>query len=112
MLTLLVAFVVYLGHRPDLSVWHTAKLDEEFTADSEIGSFEEYLKLEDRLFAQLSRRVYDNIEPGEETNINRYHRGSLTDPSGRPTNCSAACGNCPAGRSTMPKRTPQRSNGT
>jgi len=86
MLTLLVAFVVYLGHRPDLSVWHTAKLDEEFTADSEIGSFEEYLKLEDRLFAQLSRRVYDNIEPGEETNINRYHRGSLTDPSGRPTN--------------------------
>ena len=52
-LTLLVVFVEYLDGRDDLEVWHRADLDQEFTVDSELGGFGEYLALEDRLFAQL-----------------------------------------------------------
>jgi len=79
-LTLIVVGVVYLENRPDLSVWHLADLDEEFTAGSDVSSFAEYLALEDRLFRQLDELVYDQIEPEEQTNINRFNRGSAADP--------------------------------
>ena len=79
-LTLLVVFVLYLNNRPDLSIWHLAELDEEFTADSGVSSFEEYLALEDRLFKQLDELVYAKIEPEQKSLINRFNRGSLSDP--------------------------------
>jgi len=85
-LTCLVAFVLYLENIPDLSVWHTAVLDEEFTADSGLATFEDYLLLEDRLFAQLDEEVYAKISPEDQTDINRYHRGSHSDASDWPTN--------------------------
>ena len=44
-ITLLVVAVLFLNNRPDLRVWHTAELDEEFTTDSPVTSFEEYLVL-------------------------------------------------------------------
>ena len=81
LVVLLLAFIIYLRTLPDLSVWHTAKLDEEFTVDSELRNFEEYIQLEERLFAQLDELVYERIEAREKTAINRYHLGSLTDPS-------------------------------
>ena len=77
---LLVVFVLYLNSRTDLDIWHTADLDEEFTQDSEVDDLEEYLDLEQRLFAQLDRLVYDRIPPAQHTAINRYHRDSLSDP--------------------------------
>ena len=52
-LTLLVVFVFLLNGRPDLDVWHTANLDEEFTEHSEVTTLAGYLELEDRLFQQL-----------------------------------------------------------
>ena len=57
-----------------------AELDEEFTADSGVSSFKEYLALEDRLFKQLDELVYAKIEPEQKGLINRYNRGSLSDP--------------------------------
>jgi alpha-beta hydrolase superfamily lysophospholipase len=86
LVTLVIASLVFLGNLPDLSVWHTARLDEEFTAESKVDSFEEYIELEDRLFDQLNERVYDRVEVGDERDINRYHRGSLTDPDAQSTN--------------------------
>ncbi len=80
LVVLLLAFIIYLRTLPDLSVWHTAKLDEEFTVDSELRNFEEYIQLEERLFAQLDELVYERIEAREKTAISRYHLGSLTDP--------------------------------
>ena len=77
---LLVVFVVYMNGRPDLGVWHTADLDAEFTADSGIDSFTAYLALEQRLFEQLGELVYAKIPAPKRTQINRYHRGSLSDP--------------------------------
>jgi alpha-beta hydrolase superfamily lysophospholipase len=82
---LIALFVVHLERRPDLEVWHTAELDEEFGADSPVDSFEAYLALEDRLFAQLDQRVYDRVEPAPGSQINRYSRGSLSDPGRWPT---------------------------
>ncbi len=80
-IALLVVAVLFLNNQPDLSVWHTVELDEEFTADSPVTNFEDYLALEDRLFAQLNDTVYAGIRPEEKDRINRYNRGSLSDPA-------------------------------
>ena len=85
-IVLIILAVLYLDKRPDLKVWHTADLDEEFTHKSNIKTFKEYLALEDRLFAQLDEQVYAKIEPADQRMINRYHRGSLADPDRWKTN--------------------------
>ena len=77
---LLIVFVVYMNGRPDLDIWHLVDLDEEFTADSDVDSFAGYLELEQRVFDQLDDEVYGNVPPERRTQINRYHRGSLSDP--------------------------------
>jgi len=59
-LALVVIFVLFMNNRPDLSIWHLAELDEEFTADSGVSSFKDYLALEDRLFKQLDELVCSN----------------------------------------------------
>jgi alpha-beta hydrolase superfamily lysophospholipase len=82
---MIVVFVLQLERRPDLKVWHTAELDAEFAADG-AKSFEDYLSFERRLFKQLNERVYDRIEPEDRRLINRYHRGSLSDPDRWSTN--------------------------
>lgn len=78
--------VVYLDSRPDLARWHTKHLDEEFTASSPVTSFEQYLALEDRLFAQLEREVYADAPAEDLVPINRYYNGSLADPARWPKN--------------------------
>ncbi len=83
---LLVVFVVYLDGREDLDVWHTAKLDQEFTAESDISSFEAYLKLEGNLFKQLDEIVYAKIESGDKDPINRFDRASKSFPGRWPRN--------------------------
>ena len=80
-LLLLGGYVVYLNRGPDLPVWLTADLDEEFTQDSPVSSFADYLALEERLFAQLDREVYAETEPAGPMTVNRYQRGSLADPA-------------------------------
>ncbi len=77
----LVGFYIYhQQNRPDLKVWHRAELDAEFHADLEINDIDGYLRLEDRLFAQLDQQVYSKIETSDRRQINRYSRASLTDP--------------------------------
>jgi alpha-beta hydrolase superfamily lysophospholipase len=82
----IVIMIVELESRPDLKVWHEADLDEEFTVDSEVTSFADYLALEDRLFAELGEEVYGQIELEDRRQINRYYRGSLSDPGRWETN--------------------------
>ena len=81
-----VVGIYELNKKPDLKVWHTADLDEEFTSSSKVETFQDYLALEERLFAQLDEEVYDRIEDGDRRMINRYHRGSLSDPGRWPRN--------------------------
>jgi len=81
----LAGFAYYVRGQPELSVWHRAQLDEEFSADSEISDFAGYLALEERLFAQLDAQVYAQVPTGQEQLLNRYSRGSLADPGRWPT---------------------------
>ena len=77
---LVTVFVVYMNGRADLQVWHLAELDEEFTASSDVQTFTDYLALEERLFRQLDELVYAKIPNDQRQEINRYNRGSLSDP--------------------------------
>jgi len=82
----IAGLVFVLERRPDLEVWQSVHLDEEFTADSGIESFGDYIALEERLFAQLDREVYDAVATGEAHQLNRYDRGSISDPGRWPRN--------------------------
>ena len=86
LIVIVVLLVMNLNSRPDLSVWHTTVLDLEFNADSGLQNFGQYLELEDRLFEQLDQLIYKKIEPEDQRAINRYNRGSLSDPDRWPVN--------------------------
>lgn len=80
------AAILYINSKPDLSIWHRADLDNEFTAKSGLKDFREYLELENRLFEELKREVYDEIPPEEMSAFNRYTAGSQSDPGIWPVN--------------------------
>ena len=85
-LTVFVMAVYVLNQKQDLSVWHSEHLDQEFTTNSNVSSFADYLKLEERLFAQLNSAVYQDIKPEEKLLFNRYNQGSRSDPNTEPQN--------------------------
>ena len=85
-LAFLIAGVLVLNNRPDLSIWHTVDLDEEFSTDSEVQDFADYLALEDRLFNQLDLLVRDKVPSGPAQILNRFSRGSLSDPENAAVN--------------------------
>ena len=82
----LIVYVNVVENRPDLSIWHYADLDEEFTVASDVPSFHQYLELENRLFSQLDELVYAEVPQGKRNIINRFSRGSLSDPQRWPVN--------------------------
>jgi alpha-beta hydrolase superfamily lysophospholipase len=86
LVVIIVFLVIELNSRPDLKVWHKVELAEEYHSDDGLADFAQYLALEERLFEELDKRVYDRIDPEDQRIINRYHRGSLSDPGGWPTN--------------------------
>ena len=67
---------------PPLEPWHTEKLGAEFTAAkaNEIRSFDDYRRLEDRLFRQLEEQVYARVATGPAYQLVRYSAGSAADP--------------------------------
>jgi len=86
LLVLLVAGIIVLENQADLKPWHKPLLTEEFRAGSTVASFGGYLELEKKLFSQLDREILDNVDPEDRGRINRYHRGSLSDPEIWPRN--------------------------
>jgi alpha-beta hydrolase superfamily lysophospholipase len=71
-----------------LEKWHTVRLGEEYRvsrADS-VRTFEDYLKLEERLFAELDAEVYERAATGPADALLRYTRGSASDPQVREPN--------------------------
>jgi alpha-beta hydrolase superfamily lysophospholipase len=85
-LVLAVLAVWYLESRPELDLWHEARLDAEFSADAPLTGFEAYLALETRLFEQLDRQVVAEASKQGRNAVNRYIRGSLSDPGRWPVN--------------------------
>ena len=64
---------------PELKAWHLVELEHEFRrgrADTP-HSFPEYRSLEDRLFAELRRRVLDDPQTADRAPISRYNPGSV-----------------------------------
>jgi alpha-beta hydrolase superfamily lysophospholipase len=86
LIALLAVYVFLLENRPDTNVWHKARLEAEYTAQSPVADFTEYTKLEERLFRQLAEEVYDKIAPEDQHFLNRFSRGSMSDPNTWPQN--------------------------
>ncbi len=82
----LIVYINVLENQPDLSIWHQADLDEEFTVASDVSSFNQYLELEKRLFDQLDELVYAEVPRDKRNIINRFSRDSLSDPERWPVN--------------------------
>ena len=71
----------------ELQPWHEASLDSEFTASmegEEVRDLDDYVALEERLFAELRDEVSGSVGPG--LTINRFSPGSLSDPARRRPN--------------------------
>ena len=66
---------------PDLSPWHRVRLDD-MTASTldDRATFQQYQAREDQLFAQI-RAMELRIDAADRTPVNRYNRGSLSDPA-------------------------------
>jgi len=73
---------------PPLKPWHTERLTAEFTVNQldEIRTFDDYMQLEGRLFAQLEEKVYARTGTGLEYELVRYSSGSAADPQHRKPN--------------------------
>jgi alpha-beta hydrolase superfamily lysophospholipase len=82
----LIVYIIFLERQTDLSIWHHADLDEEFTVSSDVSSFDQYLALENRLFKQLDELVYAEVPSANTNVINRFSRGSRADPERWPVN--------------------------
>ena len=82
-LSAVIGFMYLMNDRPDLHPWHTVELDEEYSLEKqdEIKSFDDYLKLEEKLFEQLQAEVYDVPSKIPESQLNRFDKNSLSDPT-------------------------------
>ena len=76
----MTAFIFYMKSLPSLNTWHTTILQNEFTASSDVKSFDDYITLEKRLFDELDRKIYDKFISTNSKSIGRYTRNSLSDP--------------------------------
>jgi alpha-beta hydrolase superfamily lysophospholipase len=84
-----VLILLFLSGCSDQSLqpWHTEALTAEFTAAkaAEVRTFEDYRRLEDRLFAQLDEKVVAATPTGPAYALVRYSRGSAADPEKQET---------------------------
>ncbi len=67
---------------PEMKLWHRTVLKSEFAAPDEasIRSLDDFLALEDRVFAELRDRVYAKIEPRDRRMMNRFYAESPFHP--------------------------------
>jgi alpha-beta hydrolase superfamily lysophospholipase len=79
-------YVAFIESKPDLRPWHETFLEGEFTTGSDVRSFGDYLALEERLFETLDSEIYSRTPPEDQRAINRYFRGSLSDPASQEKN--------------------------
>ena len=73
---------------PDLEPWHTERLTTEFTAKKadDVEKFEDYLRLEEALLAELNEKVVSRTEVGAPYMLYRFSAGSAADPQQRDPN--------------------------
>jgi alpha-beta hydrolase superfamily lysophospholipase len=73
---------------PAVQIWHTAELEEEFTAAKagEIRTLSDYRLVEDLLEQEMDAKVYAVTPTGPEYALVRYSAGSASDPRRRKPN--------------------------
>jgi esterase/lipase len=81
-------YIYLMTNRADLFAWHTVHLDEEYAVENrqEIDTFDDYLALEDRLFDQLQKNIYNISSAQPHNTLNRFQTGTLSDPGIHPQN--------------------------
>ena len=80
LLIIIVVLPLYLKSLPDLDIWHTRILESEFTKETDITSFKGYLDLEQKLFTELEEKINSKLPISQQTRLNRFHKGSLSNP--------------------------------
>ncbi|MFS1423383.1 alpha/beta hydrolase [Shewanella sp. 10N.286.48.B5] len=81
LLLFIAAVVWFLTARSELEIWHTTRLKNEYHQLSGLTDFSQYLALEDKLFNELDRKIYQQYTPKLASPINRYEANSLSDPN-------------------------------
>jgi alpha-beta hydrolase superfamily lysophospholipase len=77
----------FLRSGPAPAVWHEVRLADFTAGESDaVRTLDDYLALEERLFADLQEQVYAAVPPAERFVINRYFAGSRSDPGIWPVN--------------------------
>ena len=68
---------------PELSNWHQPLTNSEFTSKARrsFNTFEGFQKLEDEIFEELDREVYQSHHDQEVLPLSRYSKGSSADPN-------------------------------
>ncbi len=79
-LALVAGLLYYLESREDLDIWHRAELPSEYQQDSEVASFQDYLALEEAVFAELAAEVTELLPAHPANVINRYAPESVSSP--------------------------------
>ena len=66
----------------DLQIWHRASLENEYGQKSApaVASLDDYLALEDALFAEIDQRIYAAGDASLNAPFSRYTSGSVADP--------------------------------
>ena len=85
-LLIMLASTLYIKSLPTLDMWHTTVLKNEFTVDSNVKNFKDYLALEEKLFAELDQEIIAKLPQEKQSRINRYTKNSLSDPKRWPQN--------------------------
>ncbi|MBW1787057.1 MAG: alpha/beta fold hydrolase [Deltaproteobacteria bacterium] len=86
MLLLVIAIIVVRAfdarRMPDLKMWHRACLESEFRAEHNVPGFtyKDYRAMENALFKELDREVYERVDPVEDLLFSRYHPESPSNP--------------------------------
>jgi len=77
----------FLRSGPAPAPWHQVPLGDFTAREADtVRTLEDYLALEERLFADLQQQVYAAVPPADRIAINRYHAGSRSDPGVWPVN--------------------------
>lgn len=81
-LGIIILYVYLMQNRPDLHLWHTLSLEQEFTIKNtaKIKTFPEYLAQEEKLFDELQEKIYNNWTDKREHQLIRYDPTSMANP--------------------------------
>jgi len=83
----LAGYWYFVRNTAQPSLWHEAEL-HDFTAAqaAAVRTLDDYVALEQQLFDELQRKVYDVDGLGDSSVFNRYRAGSRSDPGVWPVN--------------------------